>query len=98
MPDASPFYAIRNLALDAITWTPVTTPIACNGFSIRCPVDIKIRTDKDDPTTEDTIYGQNQEYIMEFWHTTGCRFPSGATIAYLQSESGTPTAIVKFVL
>lgn len=97
MADASNFYAIRKLPIDAVLWTPIVAAIYCNNFSVSCTTDMKMRTDPEDPTTEKPISAGSQEYVLSGWVWSGSRFPKNSVIAYLQAASGTPTAIVTFV-
>ena len=97
MADATQFYAIRHVALDASSWTPVNTPINCNCFAIRPNADIKIRTDQGDAGTEDAILAGVQQYVLAPWIYTGARFPKGTVFAWLQSSSGPAVAVVTFV-
>lgn len=97
MPDASHFYAIRNLAVNDGAWTPITAPIDCNSFSVQCGADMKIRTDASNAETEQAIPAGTQQYILASWSWTGYRFHKDGVIAYLQAVSGSPTAVLTFV-
>lgn len=70
----------------------------CNSFSVRCPADIKIRTDSTDASTEDTISAGMQEYILSSWQFELARFQKGRTMFFLQTVTGNATAILKYVV
>lgn len=100
MSSANPKYIISTLTLDAVTWTPITTPFPCNGIGIKSAVDIKIRTDSADVNTQDTILAGQFELIdiAANQDSSGyIRFPPGTIVAYLQAVSGTPSAIIRFI-
>src|SRR2546428_14015577 len=61
-----PNYVKKQLAIDTVSWTPITAPIDCMGVGIKNSVsaDMKIRTDAADPTTQDLIPPGNQDGVM----------------------------------
>lgn len=100
MSSANPKYVISTLTLDSVTWTPVVTTFACNGFGIKAAVDIKMRTDSADSGTQDTLPAGSQEVIIEghFQDSSGySRFPPGTTVIFLQAVSGTPSVTLRFI-
>jgi len=62
-------------------------------------VAFKIRTDAADPATEDTVAATVQNLIQaDFDSAHTFNFRSGAALAYLQSTSGSATAVITYVL
>lgn len=101
-----PNYVKKQIAVDSVTWTPIVAPIDCMGVAIKnsAPVDLRIRTDAADPTTQDVIPAGNQDGVTVPRHGsnpqdafTGARFRAGETVAYLQAASGTGPALLTFV-
>lgn len=97
MADASSYYAIRNFAIAANTWTPIVAGINCNAFSVQCDTAMKIRTDADDPVTEQSIPAGVQQITIVSWSWISPRWMKGSVLAYLQSVSGTPNVTAVFV-
>jgi hypothetical protein len=103
---SNPNYVKKQIAIDAVSWTPIVAPIDCMGVGIKnsVSVDLRIRTDSADATTQDTIAAGNQDGIMVSRHggnpqdgAHAMRFMAGDTIAFLQAVSGTGPALVTFV-
>lgn len=98
MVDASPLFAIRAVSADSASWTPIVVPIQCSTWSIRPDAAVKIRTDANDPLTEDTIaQGMQITFQVPFQpDQAATRFRPGDTIAYLQAVTGTALVHVQF--
>ena len=103
---SNPNYAKKQIALDTVSWSAVIAPIDCMAVSIKnsAMVDLHIRTDSGDATTQDTISAGSIETIAAPRHGgtmqdsgSGTRFYAGDTIAYLQVASGTGPALLTFV-
>ncbi len=104
---SNPNYVKKQIAIDSVSWTPIVAPIDCMGIGIKnsAPVDLLIRTDAGDATTQDRIPSGSQDGIIVSRHAYGAaphaavgpRFLAGATVAYLQAVSGTGPALVTFV-
>ena len=103
---SNPNYVKKQLAVDTVSWTAIIAPIDCMGVAIKNSVlvDLKIRTDSADATTQDTISAGSIETISAPRHAfgvqdggTGTRFYAGDTIGYLQAASGTGPALLTFV-
>ncbi|MBZ5644711.1 MAG: hypothetical protein LAO19_18285 [Acidobacteriia bacterium] len=103
---SNPNYVKKQLAVDTVSWTAVVAPIDCMGVAIKnsAPVNLLIRTDSGDATTQDTIPAGSVETISVPRHSagvqdagSGTRFFTGDTIAYLQAASGTGPAQLTFV-
>ncbi len=101
-----PNYVKKQIAVDAVSWTPIIAPIDCMGVGIKnsVSVDLRVRTDSADPATQDLVPSGNQDGIMVARHSGNvqddsgpARFRAGDTIAYLQALSGTGPALVTFV-
>jgi len=101
-----PNYRKMQISVDTVSWTPVVAPMDCVGVAIKNSqlVNLSMRTDSGDATTQDTIPAGSQEGITAPRHGsnpqdagTGARFLAGDTIAYLQAASGTGPVIVTFV-
>jgi len=89
-----------------VSWTAVVAPVDCMGVSIKNStlIDLKIRTDSGDATTQDTISAGSVETVFAARHAggvqdggSGARFYAGDTLAYLQAASGTGPAVATFV-
>lgn len=103
---SNPNYVKKQLAVDTVTWTAIVAPIDCMGVAIKnsALVNLSIRTDSGDATTQDTIGAGSIETISAPRHSgtvqdsgSGSRFYAGDTIAYLQAASGTGPALLTFV-
>jgi hypothetical protein len=103
---SNPNYVKKQITLDTVSWTAVVAPVECMGVSIKnsVSVDMRIRTDSADATTQDTISAGSIETISTPRHSSGVqdggsgtRFYAGDTIAYLQVVSGTGPALLTFV-
>lgn len=84
----------------------MVAPIDCVGVSIKnsAMVDMSIRTDSNDSTTQDLIPAGSIEdlparsYIDPQGGATGSRFRSGDTVCYLQAATGTGPALITYVV
>ena len=103
---SNPNYVKKQLALDTVSWTAMVAPVDCMAVSIKNSVlvDLRIRTDSADATTQDTISAGSIETVSAPRHSggvqdggSGTRFYAGDTIAYLQVASGTGPALLTFV-
>ncbi len=103
---SNPNYVKKQLALDTVSWTAVIAPVDCMAVSIKNSVlvDLRIRTDSGDASTQDTISAGSIETVAAPRHAfgvqdggAGTRFYAGDTIAYLQVVSGTGPALLTFV-
>lgn len=103
---SNPNYVKKQIALDTVSWTAVVAPVDCMAVSIKNSVlvDLRIRTDSADVTTQDTIFAGSIETISAPRHAggifdggSGSRFLAGDTVAYLQVASGTGPALLTFV-
>jgi hypothetical protein len=93
-------FQISRVAVNDQDWTRVKAPIRCNYWSIRCDAaPLKIRTDPDDPATEDSIPVGSQESL-----TSGCmivesmrhfRYEQGDTLCFLQAALGEQSVILR---
>ena len=101
-----PNYVKKQIAVDTVSWTPVVAPIDCQGVGVKntVAVDLKVRTDSADPTTQDTIPAGNQEGVVVAhdqgnvqFDVASQRFRAGDTICFLQAASGTGPALATFV-
>ena len=103
---SNPNYVKKQLTVDTVSWTAIVAPTDCMGVSIKnsVQVNLSIRTDSADATTQDTITAGSIETISASRHNagvqdggSGTRFYAGDTIAYLQAASGTGPALLTFV-
>jgi hypothetical protein len=103
---SNPNYVKKQITVDTVSWTAVTAPVDCMAVSIKNSVlvDLYIRTDSGDSTTQDTISAGSIETVSAPRHSSivhdagaGMRFNAGDTIAYLQAASGTGPALLTFV-
>jgi hypothetical protein len=103
---SNPNFVKKQITVDTVSWTAVVAPVDCMAVSIKNSafVDLRIRTDSGDATTQDTISAGSIETVSATRHSSGVqdggsgsRFYAGDTIAYLQAASGTGPALVTFV-
>ena len=103
---SNPNYVKKQIALDTVSWSAVVAPVDCMAVSIKnsVAVDMFIRTDSADATTQDTISAGSIETVTAPRHSvgvqdggSGTRFYAGDTVAYLQVASGTGPALLTFV-
>ena len=103
---SNPNYVKKQIAVDTVSWTAVVAPVDCMGVSIKNSVliDLRVRTDSGDATTQDTISAGSIETVSAARHASGVqdggfgsRFFAGDTVAYLQAASGTGPALITFV-
>ena len=103
---SNPNYVKKQFTLSTSLWTAIVAPVDCMAVSIKnsVPVDMYIRTDSADATTQDTISAGSIETVAAARHSgsvqdagSGTRFAAGDTIAYLEAASGTGPAVVTFV-
>jgi hypothetical protein len=103
---SNPNYVKKQLAVDTVSWTAIVAPVDCMGVSIKnsALVNLLIRTDSADATTQDTVFSGSVETISVPRHPagvqdsgSGMRFSAGDTIGYLQAASGTGPALLTFV-
>jgi len=103
---SNPNYVKKQLTVDTVSWTAIVAPIDCISVAIKnsALVDLRIRTDSADATTQDTISAGSVEVISTPRHPggvqdggSGTRFYAGDTIAFLQAASGTGPAQLTFV-
>jgi hypothetical protein len=103
---SNPNFVKKQITVDTVSWTAVVAPVDCMAVSIKNSVlvDLRIRTDSGDATTQDTIFAGSIETISAPRHPggvqdggAGTRFYAGDTIAYLQAASGTGPALATFV-
>jgi hypothetical protein len=103
---SNPNFVKKQIAVDTVSWTAIVAPVDCMGVSIKnsALVNLLIRTDSADSTTQDTISAGSMETISAPRHAagvqdggSGTRFYAGDTIAYLQAASGTGPALLTYV-
>jgi hypothetical protein len=103
---SNPNFVKKQITVDTVSWTAILAPVDCMAVSIKNSVyvDLRIRTDSGDATTQDTISAGSIETVSATRHSggvqdggSGSRFYAGDTIAYLQAASGTGPALVTFV-
>jgi hypothetical protein len=98
-----PVYSKLKLTLDASVWTPIVVPFDCNYINIRNidinGVDILIRSDSTDSTTEDSIAAGSQETISAQFvpDANVFRFNRDTIVCYLKSSSGSVATVLTFV-
>ncbi len=103
---SNPNFVKKQITVDTVSWTAIVAPVDCMGVSIKnsALVNLLIRTDSADATTQDTISAGSIETISAPRHAagvqdggSGTRFYAGDTIAYLQAASGTGPALLTYV-
>lgn len=96
-------YQKKQFALDASTWTPIITVMPCNAIGIKnsSTVDMLIRTDSADATTEDTLPASQIEVVGNLFPQPqggrATRFSDNHTVLYMKMSTGTGTAIATFL-
>ena len=82
---SNPNYVKKQIALDTVSWTAVVAPVDCMGVSIKnsVVVDMCIRTDSGDATTQDTISAGSIETVSAPRHS-GAMQDGGSGIAFLR--------------
>ena len=72
---SNPNYVKKQIALDTVSWTAVVAPVDCMGVSIKNSVlvDMRIRTDSADATTQDTISAGSIETFPRRATPAACR-------------------------
>src|SRR6187397_567366 len=97
---------IQQITLDGVSWTEILAPFDCNGFTIEdqgLATDIKLRSDKDDMTTEVTCVAGTQRKVITNPPFTSAgdssvvNFKKDMRILYAQSASGTITAVTTYL-
>lgn len=97
---------ILQITLDSVTWTAILAPYDCNGFTIEdqaLATDIKLRSDKDDMTTEVTCVAGTQRKVVTNPPFTSAgdssvvNFKKDERIVYAQAASGTITAVTTYL-
>src|SRR5579864_8714181 len=103
---SNPNFVKKQITVDTVSWTAIVAPFDCMAVSIKNSVlvDLRIRTDSADATTQDTISAGSIETVAAPRHASGVqdggsgtRFYAGDTVAYLQVVSGTGPALLTFV-
>ena len=99
-------YVIAQIAAPTGVWTPITPPINCNYFSLKSKAGqaITVRTDPNDPTTEDTLPANAQQIAVasavSFWPLASgdsFRFPQGLPILYVQPVGNADVIVGTFM-
>ncbi len=94
-------YRKLKIALDNVSWVAVTAPFACNGIFLRNTGAnaVLLRTDQNDPNTEDSIDVGLSEVIQHITpdvflgQQSRQRFAAGSVVCYLKAAAGTSTVI-----
>ena len=70
---SNPNYVKKQLTVDTVSWTAIVAPIDCMGVVIKnsALVNLLIRTDSGDATTQDTIAAGSVETIAVPRHASG---------------------------
>lgn len=81
-------YDKKQVVIDNTAWWPIAPTINCSSFTVRNPpgLDVLLRTQAADPTTEDTLWSGAQEVVIAAPKGTGMcivhRFLIGVPILY----------------
>ena len=70
---SNPNFVKKQITVDTVSWTAVAAPVDCMGVSIKNSVfvDLYIRTDSGDATTQDTISAGTIETVAAPRHAGG---------------------------
>src|SRR5258708_40190164 len=94
---SNPNFVKKQIAVDSVSWTAVVAPVDCMGVSIKNSVfvDLRVRTDSGDATTQDTISAGSIETVSTARHAAGVqdggygsRFMAGGARGWLAAASG----------
>lgn len=93
-------YTKTQLACSTSTWTPFVVPVPCNSIIFRntTGIQVNLRTNQNDATTQDTLQPGDQEVLDPAMKqvcvgaSNNARFAPGLTIAYFELGSGTATS------
>ena len=100
MANANPRYAIRTLTIPADVWTPITAAIPCDYLSVCSYGAARVRSDKDDPTTEKHLDSGGQEVILApigMMLTAPPRFKAGDVVFFMRAVTGTSALEITFI-
>ena len=89
---------IRSLAIDPVSWTPVTVPFDCTNLSVKntdMANTVRVRTNSGDPGTQDLLGPGAEQTLAIPFHRY--RFPSGSQPLWLQATAGTGPVVLKFM-
>jgi hypothetical protein len=98
----NPFYVKSRFDIDTTDWTAIVTPIDCNYFGLKNSDGsaLILRTDMNDPETEDTLGIGEQEGVLAQanvqWRVA--RFLKGSTVLWVKATAGVGPVIVTWVL
>jgi len=86
---SNPNYVKKQLTVDTVSWTAIVAPIDCMGVGIKnsALVDLRIRTDSGDATTQDTISAGSVETISVPRHGGGLQDGGSGTRFYAGTRS-----------
>lgn len=91
----------KKYSINSVSWFAIVAPIECNGIVIKNldSSDIKLRSDSEDPTSEDVLPGFSVEptLLASAHQRTDARFPQGSTVCYAQSTDIEADIVVAFV-
>jgi hypothetical protein len=97
----------QRVAVTNSDWTPITPAHPREYFAMRCDSSaIILRTDKDDPDTEDAFGQYAEESVMgsgiavwdsEYGTAKSFRFPAGVPVCWVKSVEATATVVVTWV-
>ena len=91
-------FEINVLAIDPVSWTPVTVPFDCTSVAVknRDVVNaVRMRTNPGDGSTEDLLGpGMEQSLAIPFHRY---RFPAGSQPLWFQATAGTGPVVVKLL-
>jgi hypothetical protein len=91
-------YVITNTSIDDQAWYAIRAPRDCSAFKLRCSVDIHMRSDPNDATTEDDLpAGMWEECVHAMNGFVPQRFPSGQAVLYVKSQMGATTVYARFI-
>lgn len=96
-------YQKKQFALDATNWTPITIIMACNSVGVKntSTVNMLIRTDSADATTEDTLPAGQMEVVSSLLPQPQggreTRFVTNEVLFYMKMSTGTGTAVASFL-
>ncbi len=88
----------KRIDIDSTDWTPIAPLAACNGLALRntTGVDVKIRTDANDASTEDVLNPGAQEEVRATPDHRGpvYAFSPNVPVFYAQMTVGTGTIVL----
>ena len=93
-------YEVRRVTVDPLNWSPVYTPMDCNGVRLsrgRENDSIRVRTADNDPSTEIEVIAGTRHEIFAHSGSFTAVFEKGTRACFVQAKSAAGTVIAEFI-